>query len=216
MAAVEEIGAMAIDAPQHPYGDRPAIPSYTNLQRVSCAYGVLRASSIAGTRMPRNTGSRLQVAFVCFAIVAFAASRMLAMAAAKASLSPDEAREAASFVLSMAVGDVSLTGFHCSVINASGAAEAFNEDPDDMETPPTIGLEFVFDAGGASSHAGAGRAGLEDGQASEMRTPLSARLNRVIIQGGGFSLTDGGGVEDVSLPEASMSVADIVDRCHPD
>ncbi len=162
--------------------------------------------------MPSNAGSRVQLICACFVVVvALPAPLMLARAAINARLNPDEARDAAPFVYSMPEGEVSLTGFHCGSISEDSAA-AFAADPDDSASPPTIGLELVLDADSQSSP---GRAGTQDLVAADVKNPLSARLSRIIVGDAAPSLSDGGTLEEVSLPEASMSVADLIGRCRP-
>ncbi len=158
--------------------------------------------------MPYGAESRSQRIRFALAVFGAIVPGLTVQAAINAGLNPDEARDAAPFVYSMPEGEVSLTGFHCGNINAPSTA-AFAIDPNDIETPPTIGLELVLDgslpSAGLASHAAPDE---------EIRNPLSARLSRIIVEDGS-SLVDGGGTEEVSLPEASMSVADLVDRCRP-
>jgi hypothetical protein len=165
--------------------------------------------------MPKTAGNWPQLAFVFLAaMLALAAPGKPAEAAVNARLGPDEASDTAPFVYTMPEGAISLTGFHCGLISQDDAA-AFSADPDYSETPPTIGLEFVLDAGGVPPLTGTSRSSLDEGSAVEMKTPLSARLNRLLITGAASSITDGSVMEDEFLPEASMSVADLVGRCHP-
>ena len=144
------------------------------------------------------------------AVMIILGSGRTAGAAIDARLNPDEARGAAAFIYAMPEGEASLTGFHCGLINAPSTAFA---DPDDSEMPQTVGLE-LFSDGGLPPLPASGHTASDDGL-GEIRNPLSARLNRIIVEDGAFSLMDGGAMEEVSLPEASMSVADLVDRCHP-
>jgi hypothetical protein len=165
--------------------------------------------------MPSNTGSRLQRVCACFVVmVGPLAPLNLAEAALNPRLNPDGAREAAPLVYGIPEGEVSLTGFQCDIISEEDAA-AFAADPDDSETPPTVGLELVLDTGGFSALAASGHAGRDDISSAEMKNPLSARLSRIIVGHGSASLNDGGVLEEVSLPEASMSVADLLERCRP-
>jgi hypothetical protein len=161
--------------------------------------------------MPERAGSGRQLGRYVLAVVIVLGSGLTAWAAIDARLNPDEARGAAAFIYSMPEGEVSLTGFHCGIINTPSTA-AF-ADPDDSDMPATVGLE-LFSDGGPPPLAASGHAGSDDGL-GEVRNPLSARLNRIIVEDGAFSMMDGGAMEEVSLPEASMSVADLVDRCHP-
>ena len=138
----------------------------------------------------------------------------LAEAALNPRLNPDGAREAAPLVYGIPEGEVSLIGFQCDITSEESAA-AFAADPDDSETPPTVGLELVLDTGGFSGLAASGHAGREEISAFETKNPLSARLSRIIVGRGNSSLNDGAVLEEVSLPEASMSVADLIERCRP-
>ena len=165
--------------------------------------------------MPSNAGSRLQCVCACFVMmVAPPAPLNFAEAAVNASLNPDGAREAAPLVYGIPEGEVSLTGFQCDVTSEENAA-AFAADPDDSETPPTVGLELVLGTDSLSTLAASGHAGRDDISAAETKNPLSARLSRIIVGHGGASLNDGSVLEEVSLPEASMSVADLIKRCRP-
>ena len=150
--------------------------------------------------------------FVCFcfaAILALCAPGSAVEAASSAALDPEQAREAALSIDSMPESEVSLTGFHCGGA-AEQASAAFAADPDYSETPSTIGLEFAFEDGGMP--VSGGRVSGEEG---DVRSPLSARLSRISLEGGTPSLMDVRQMEEVSLPEASMSVADMMDICLP-
>lgn len=163
--------------------------------------------------MPLTVVSRSQRACIAFAILTAIVPGLPLEAAINAALDPEAARDAAPFVYTMPEGEVSLTGFHCSIIESEEAA-AFAADPDYGETPPTIGLELFVDAGGLTPTS-TGRSGHGEPLSDDVKSPLSARLSRIIVGGDVISLSDGGVLEEVSLPEASMSVADLVGRCHP-
>lgn len=151
--------------------------------------------------------------------VAVPASRV--QAAANAMLDAEETNAAASLTTEIAGYAVSLSGFHCGAIAMARAAEEEFSEPDYIEMPLkvgleiTIGVEFLNDVVGATPRAGGNRPGQDDGPAGEAIGPLSARLKRIMVEDGGQSLTDSGAMEDVSLSEASMSVADLVGRCLP-
>jgi hypothetical protein len=164
--------------------------------------------------MPGIAACRLRLIGVGLAVLmALAAPLMPAGGAVNARLDPDEAGDAGPFVTSASVGGVSLTGFHCGIVSDAGWP-AFAADPDDIETRPTIGLELIPDAGGYPQFTGSGRAALDE-MSADLKNPLSARLSRIIVGRDGASLNDGGLMEEVSLIEASMSVADLIGRCHP-
>ncbi len=163
--------------------------------------------------MPLTVVSRPQRACIAFAILAAIVPGLPVKAAINAALDPEATRDAAPFVFTMPEGAVSLTGFHCSIIESEEAA-AFAADPDYSETPPTIGLELFVDAAGLTPLS-SGRGGHDEPLSDDMKSPLSARLSRIIVGGDVFSLTESAVLEEVSLPEASMSVADLVGRCHP-
>jgi hypothetical protein len=164
--------------------------------------------------MPGIAAGRLRLICAVLAVMmVLAAPLMPAGGAVNARLNPDEAGDDAPFVTGISVGEVSLTGFHCSIISDQGWAE-FAADPGDIETLPTIGLELVPDNGGHPQFTGAGRAALDE-MPAEVKNPLSTRLSRIIVGRDSASLNDGGEMQDVSLPEASMSVADLIGSCHP-
>lgn len=169
-------------------------------------------SALPKIALPNIAGYRSQFAFICLAAMLGLAAP--AAAAIDARLGPDDAGDAAPLVYTVPDGAVSLAGFHCGLIRAEEAA-AFADDPDYSETPPTIGLEFVLDAGGVPPLTSTVRSGFEESPVAEMKTPLSARLKRILVEGNGPSLNDSAAMEDVFLPEASMSVADLIGRCHP-
>ena len=163
--------------------------------------------------MPRRVGSRPLVWFCLAASLALVVPGS-ARAASNAVLNAEQAREAATFVYDVPEGGISLTGFHCGGVGAPNAA-AFTADLDYEEAAYTIGLESGIDSGGASQAGLAGAALTEEASVLELRSPLSARLSRIIVEGGAPSLIDGRVMEDVSLPEASKSVAELMDICMP-
>jgi hypothetical protein len=128
-------------------------------------------------------------------------------------LNAEQAREAATSVYDVPEGAISLTGFHCGAVGAASTA-AFTADPDYEEAAYTVGLDFGLDAGGIPV-AQAGSLMTEEASAAELKSPMSARLSRIIVEGGVPSLIDGRVMEEVSLPEASKSVADLMDVCMP-
>jgi hypothetical protein len=162
--------------------------------------------------MPQRAVSRSRYCGIVFAIVAALAPGVPLHAAVNAAIDPDAARESAPFVYAKPGGVVSLTGFHCS-ITEDAEAWAFADDPEYTETPPTIGLEFLADASGLAPMSASMRH--DEPLSGDMRSPLSATLRRMMIEGDITSLIDDGAVEEVSLPEASMSVAGLAGRCRP-
>jgi hypothetical protein len=149
-------------------------------------------------------GSRL-LACVLFLGAAMAAAGGGVEAATDAAPNNDEARIASAFMARLTGAGVSLTGFHCGNIAAAEDSAAEFADPDYGEAPLTVGLELFPDAAVGAA---------DDGAPAEWNGPLSARLKRIMVEGDGASLTDGA-MEEVSLSEASMSVADLIDRCRP-
>jgi hypothetical protein len=164
--------------------------------------------------MPRRVGSRTLFAWFCLAASFALMAPGPARAASSALLNAEQAREAATFVYDVPAGGISLTGFHCGGASMPDMA-AFTADPDYEEASYTVGLEFGIDAIGAQPMAQAGAAMTEEASAAELRSPLSARLSRIIVEGGAPSLIDSRAMEVVSLPEASKSVADLMDVCMP-
>ena len=166
--------------------------------------------------MPQFAVSRSQPLAIAIAVlVAYLAAGLTVQAAVNPALDPDAAREAAApFVYALPEGAVSLTGFHCA-ISEHPEAEAFALEPDYSETPPTVGLELFVDASGHAPLSASARAGFEETVGADIKSPLSARLSRMIVGGDAASLVDGSALEEVSLPEASMSVADLLGRCRP-
>lgn len=164
--------------------------------------------------MPGRVGSRPRLAWFGFAaILALVAPGQAVKAASSAGLDTEEARDVATFAQDAPGSGISLTGFHCGGVAAPSPA-AFTADPDYEEASYTVGLEFGFDDGVPSM--GQDSAALkEEASAGEPRSPLSARLSRIIVEGGAPSLTDIRVMEDVSLPEASKSVADLMVICLP-
>lgn len=163
--------------------------------------------------MPLTAVSRSRYCGIVFAILASLAPGLPLQAAVNAAIDPDAARESAPFVYTKPGGVVSLTGFHCSIAEDAAESWAFVEDPEYSETPVTIGLEFLVDAGGPSPLATSIRH--DEPLSGDMRSPLSATLRRIMVEGDAASLVDDGALEEVSLPEASMSVAGLAGRCRP-
>jgi hypothetical protein len=110
---------------------------------------------------------------------------------------------------------ISLTGFGCDAVTAP-SSRVFTADPDYSETPFTVGLEVFHDE--VSPPATQLSERVEHGggaSAADAWTPLSARLSAVILQDETSALGGDGAMEDVFVPEASMSVADLVALCVP-
>lgn len=164
--------------------------------------------------MPESAGIRSNLVRFCLALsLAAAASGTPVQAASDARLWPDPAEVFPLFLFAMD-GEVSLIGFGCDAVTAP-SSRVFAADPDYSENPFTIGLElFLEEASGPPTHLSE-RAVLDGASSADARTPLSTRLNRAILHDETFSFGGGGAMEDVFVPEASMSVADLVALCVP-
>jgi hypothetical protein len=163
--------------------------------------------------MPESVGSRSNlIRFCLFLSLAVAASATTINAASDARLWPERAEHSPMFLFTMQ-GEASLTGFGCDAI-AAPSSRVFTADPDYSETPFTIGLElFPEEASAPPTHLFES-AGIDGGSAADAQHPLSARLSGAIL-GDQTSAFSAGAMEDVFVPEASMSVADLVALCIP-
>ena len=167
--------------------------------------------------MPDSARSWPNLVRFCLALfLAIAAPGYSAQAANDARISPERAEVSALFLFSMGDGGGSLTGFDCDVIPDPGPnRREFTADPDYSETPFTVGLEVFLDDANAPPARLSGRLKIDDGSAADARTPLSARLSAIIVQNKTPPLAGGGKMEDVFVPEASKSVADLAALCMP-
>jgi hypothetical protein len=164
--------------------------------------------------MPDSAGSRSSLVCFCLALsLAIAAAGTPVQAASDARLWPEQAENSALFLFTMD-GEVNFTGFGCDAITAP-SSRVFSADPDYSETPFTVGLEAFLEEANASPTHLSERAGLDSASAADARTPLSARLSTVIIRNETFFFAGESEMEDVFVPEASMSVADLMALCVP-
>jgi hypothetical protein len=164
--------------------------------------------------MPDSAGSWPNlVRFYLALSLAIAAVGLSVQAASDARPWPEQADHSIQ-VLFAPRGGVSLTGFGCDSITAP-SSRIFAADPDYSETPFTVGLESVLEETGAPSAQFSERTDLDGASAADVRTPLSARLSTVILQSEISALRGDGTMEDVFVPEASMSVADLMALCVP-
>ena len=162
--------------------------------------------------MPESAGNRSNLVRFCLVLsLAIAATTTTIQAASEARLWPQQAEAPPLFLFTMN-GEISLTGFGCDAI-APPSSRVFAADPDYSETPFTVGLELFLDEADAPTHLSE-RAGIDGDSAADARTPLSTRLSGAILHDQ-ISAFSAGGMEDVFVPEASMSVADLVALCVP-
>jgi hypothetical protein len=164
--------------------------------------------------MPESAGSRSNLVRFCLVLsLAVVASATTIKAASDARLRPERAEHSPLFLFTMN-GETSLTGFGCDAV-AAPSSRVFTADPDYRETPFTVGLElFPEEASAPPAHLSE-RAGIDGGSAADARTPLSTRLSTAILHDETFSFGGDGAMEDVFVPEASMSVADLAALCVP-
>lgn len=164
--------------------------------------------------MPDSAVSRLNLPrFILALSMAATAFAMSVQAASDARPWPDQGQNYPLFLFTME-NKTSLTGFGCDVV-APPSGRAFADDPDYSETAFTVGLEMFLDEAGELPTHHSGFAGLDSASAADTRTPLSARLSTTVLHDETSSLGRGGAMEDVFVPEASMSIADLAALCLP-
>ena len=164
--------------------------------------------------MPDSVGNRTIIACFCLAVLlAVAAPGQLVRALGNAQLWPEQDDDSPQHVYSILESEVTLMGFHCGVIN-SPPSTVFTADPDYRETPVTVGVQFQLEEVSAL-HASAPRGRMDDASTAETRTPLSARISRMLTQHEIYVPAGDGEMEDIFVPEASMGVADLVALCTP-
>jgi hypothetical protein len=165
--------------------------------------------------MPDCAGVRTHTARFCLAIImGLAVSGQTVQAAGDPQAWPEQDGTPPPHLYRDTQNDVTLTGFHCGVISSPSPA-VFTADPEYRETSATIGLEMFLEEASAPPQASSDRVEIDDVSGGEMRTPLSARLSRIIVQEELTAQPDDTAMEDVFVPEASMSVADLVALCMP-
>ena len=164
--------------------------------------------------MPDSAGSSTTIARFCLAVfLAVAAPGHLAHAVGNAQASPEQDGGSTERPYSLLDGDITLTGFPCGGIERP-ASTVFNADPDYRETPLTVGVQVMLEEVSALAGPSA-RGRMHDMPAGEMRTPLSAKVSRMLTQ---YEISAAPGddeMQDVFVPEASMGVADLVALCTP-
>jgi hypothetical protein len=163
--------------------------------------------------MPDSGGRKTTIARLCLAIalaLALAGATNQAQAASNAQLWPEHYDDAPTGSYKIMDSDVTLTGFHCDVIN-SPSATAFSSDPDYRETPATVGLEVRLEE--VSALQTASRSSRMDDSSADQRTPLRARVSRMLVQQDLSNPPGDGQMQDVFVPEASMGIADLVALC---
>jgi hypothetical protein len=165
--------------------------------------------------MPDRAGSWPNLINFCVALsLAAATPGNLAHAANDARFSPEQGEISAAFLFTLPHGDFSLTGFDCDLI-AGPSSRVFAADPDYSETPSTIGLEvFLEDVNAPPAHLSK-RLEMDGGLAADATTPLSTRLSAISLHDQIPAFAGDGEMENVFVPEASMSVADLVALCIP-
>jgi hypothetical protein len=164
--------------------------------------------------MPDSAGNRTTIARFCLAVfLAAAAPGNGAQAASNAQIWPEQDGNSPQLLYSIVDSDVTLMGFHCNVIN-SPSADVFTADPDYRETPLTVGVEVPLEEVSVLETSSA-TARMHDGSGSDVRTPLSARVSRMLTRQEISTLPGDGEMEDVFVPEASMGIADLVALCMP-
>jgi hypothetical protein len=108
---------------------------------------------------------------------------------------------------------ITLTGFHCDTISTPSQS-TFAADPDYREEPFTVGVEMPLEEVTAlGTQPATGQ--MDDASAADSRTPLSAKVSRMLTQQEMSAPPGEGEMEDVFVPEASMAVADLVALCMP-
>jgi hypothetical protein len=165
-------------------------------------------------KMPDDAGRSTTIARFCLAIVlalALAGAGNQAQAASNAQIWPEHDDRAPQDSYSIMDSDVTLTGFHCDVIN-NPSPLAFSSDPDYRETPFTVGLEVRLEEVSALQTASR-PSRMDDASAADQRTPLSARVSRMLVQQELSNPPGDGQMQDVFVPEASMGIADLVALC---
>jgi hypothetical protein len=164
--------------------------------------------------MHDSAGNRTAIARFCLAVVlAIVAPGSLAQAAGNAQLWLEQDETLPPSLYSILGGGVTLTGFHCDVINNPSLA-AFTADPDYRETQVTIGVEMLLEEVTALQ-APSTASRMDDASGADPRTPLNARVSRVLTQQEMSAPPGNGEMEEVFVPEASMVVADLMALCLP-
>lgn len=164
--------------------------------------------------MPDNAGRRTTIARFCLAIVfalALAGAENQAQAASNAQLWPEHDDRVPQSSYSIMDSDVTLTGFPCDIVN-SPSQMAFSSDPDYREGPFTVGVEVRLEEVSALQTSPR-PSRMDDASAADSRTPLSARVSRMLVQQELSNPPGDGQMLDVFVPEASMGIADLVALC---
>jgi hypothetical protein len=164
--------------------------------------------------MPDCRVSRTTVVRVCLAIVLAAIlPGREGQAASNAQARPEQDSVSTERLFSTLSSTITLTGFHCDTISVPSQS-AFAADPDYREAPFTVGVEMVLEEVSAlGSRPATGQ--MDDASAADARTPLSAKISRMLTQQEMSAPPGDGAMEDVFVPEASMAVADLVALCMP-
>jgi hypothetical protein len=164
--------------------------------------------------MPDSRVRRTIIVRICLAIVlAFMLPGRDGRAASNAQSSPEQDSVSTERLFSPLHSTTTLTGFHCDAVSTPSQS-AFAADPDYREAPFTVGVEMVLEevsALGAPPATGQ----MDDASAADVRTPLSAKVSRMLTHQEMPAGPGEGGMEDVFLPEASMAIADLVALCTP-